>query len=101
MQSNQKYEEIKIFCIICSNCIVFRRRQKIFIFSIRFGYLVWLFKKKVLQEKMFNALIEDNVDFVKLFLEYGVNLQKFLTFKRLQDLYNTVSRPKLSDGRLG
>ncbi len=39
---------------------------------------------------MFNALIQDNVDFVKLFLEYGVNLQKFLTFKRLQDLYNTV-----------
>ncbi len=39
---------------------------------------------------MFEALSQDKVDFVKLFLEYGVNLQKFLTFKRVQDLYNCV-----------
>ena len=45
-------------------------------------------EKSVLEEKMFSALTQDNVDFVKLFLEYGVNLQKFLTYKRLQDLYN-------------
>jgi hypothetical protein len=51
---------------------------------------IFSFQKNILQEKMFEALIKDNVDFVKLFLEYGVNLQKFLTFKRLQDLYNEV-----------
>ena len=39
---------------------------------------------------MFEALSQDKVEFVKLFLEYGVNLQKFLTFKRIHDLYNTV-----------
>ena len=40
---------------------------------------------------MFEALSQDKVDFVKLLLEYGVNLRKFLTFKRLQDLYNWVN----------
>ena len=39
---------------------------------------------------MFDALSQDKVDFVKLLLEYGVNIQKFLTFKRLHDLYNHV-----------
>ena len=40
---------------------------------------------------MFDALSQDKVDFVKLLLEYGVNIQKFLTIKRLEDLYNFVS----------
>lgn len=39
---------------------------------------------------MFDALCQDKVEFVKLLLEYGVNLEKFLTHKRLQDLYNFV-----------
>ncbi len=39
---------------------------------------------------MFDALAQDKVDFVKLYLEYGVNMQRFLNFKRLQDLYNYV-----------
>ena len=39
---------------------------------------------------MFEALCQNKVDFVKLFLEYGVNLKKFLTIKRLEDLYNYV-----------
>ena len=39
---------------------------------------------------MFDALSQDKVEFVKLFLEYGVNLEKFLTYKRLLDLYNCV-----------
>ena len=42
---------------------------------------------------MFDALAQDKVDFVKLYLEYGVNLHKFLTFKRLQDLYNFKKGP--------
>ena len=52
--------------------------------------LLFLSKKQILEEKMFEALAQDKVDFVQLLLEYGVNLNKFLTFKRLQDLYNAV-----------
>ena len=37
---------------------------------------------------MFRALIENRVEFVKLLLEYGVSMGKFLTLKRLEDLYN-------------
>ncbi len=48
-------------------------------------------ERQVLEDRMFEALSQDKVDFVQLFLEYGVNLQKFLTFKRLNDLYNCVS----------
>ena len=43
---------------------------------------------------MFDALAEDKVEFVKLLLEYGVNLQRFLTYRRAQDLYNCVSHSK-------
>ncbi|CAF0758756.1 unnamed protein product [Brachionus calyciflorus] len=50
-------------------------------------------EKHILEEKMFDALSQDKVDFVKLLLEYGVNLQKFLTFKRIQDLYNCKKGP--------
>lgn len=39
---------------------------------------------------MMEALIQNKVDFVKLLLEKGVNMQKFLTIKRLEDLYNSV-----------
>ncbi len=41
---------------------------------------------------MFDALIQNKVDFVKLYLEYGVNLQKFLTFEKLENLYNNVRK---------
>ena len=50
-------------------------------------------ERQILEEKMFDALAEDKVEFVKLLLEYGVNLQKFLTFKRIQDLYNCKKGP--------
>ena len=42
---------------------------------------------------MFDALSQDKVEFVQLLLEYGVNLNKFLTYKRLQDLYNCKKGP--------
>jgi len=50
-------------------------------------------ERHVLQEKMFEALSQDKVEFAKLLLEYGVNLHKFLTFKRIQDLYNCKRGP--------
>lgn len=43
---------------------------------------------------MMEALIHDRVDFVRLLLENGVSMQKFLTIGRLEDLYNTVSLQK-------
>ncbi|CAF0896318.1 unnamed protein product [Didymodactylos carnosus] len=41
-----------------------------------------------LETAMFEALSEDKVEYVKLLLENGVSMQKFLTFDRLQALYN-------------
>ena len=53
--------------------------------------------KELLYEALFTALVHDKVDFVQLFLDSGVELKKFLTCKRLRDLYDDVS----SGGRVG
>jgi len=37
------------------------------------------------------SLVSDRVEFVKLLLENGVDMQKWLTIDRLEDLYNTVT----------
>jgi len=47
-----------------------------------------------LDEAMMLALEHDRLDFVKLLLENGVSMRKFLTIPRLEELYNTV-RSKL------
>ena len=39
---------------------------------------------------MLDALIGDRVDFVQLLLENGVDMYKWLTISRLEDLYNIV-----------
>ena len=41
---------------------------------------------------MFEALDNDRVDFVRLLLEQGVNMNKFINVSRLEDLYNSVSK---------
>lgn len=38
------------------------------------------------------ALEHDRIDFVKLLLENGVHMKKFLSIPRLEELYNTVSQ---------
>ena len=38
---------------------------------------------------MFNAFIYDRLDFVKLLLENGVNMHRFLKVSRLENFYNT------------
>jgi len=43
-----------------------------------------------LDQAMMEALVSDRVEFVKLLLENGVDMQKWLTIDRLEDLYNTV-----------
>lgn len=40
---------------------------------------------------MMQALEHDRIDFVKLLLENGVSMKKFLSISRLEELYNTVS----------
>lgn len=61
--------------------------------SIVFIPLPYLYLPKpgVLEQAMLDALVMDREDFVKLLIENGVNLHRFLTIPRLEDLYNTVS----------
>ncbi|KAK1334442.1 hypothetical protein QTO34_005448 [Cnephaeus nilssonii] len=40
-----------------------------------------------LEQAMLDALVMDRVDFVRLLIEYGVNLHRFLTIPRLEELY--------------
>lgn len=37
-----------------------------------------------------DALVMDRVEFVKLLIENGVSMHRFLTITRLEELYNTV-----------
>ncbi|GLH02373.1 Transient receptor potential cation channel, partial [Gryllus bimaculatus] len=46
-----------------------------------------------LDEAMMQALEHDRTDFVKLLLENGVSMRKFLTMARLEELYNTKQGP--------
>ncbi|XP_056872165.1 transient receptor potential cation channel subfamily M member 5 isoform X2 [Takifugu flavidus] len=48
-----------------------------------------------LEEVMMDALINDKPDFVRLFVDNGVNLGEFLTYGRLQKLYWSVSEKSL------
>ncbi|XP_012972837.1 transient receptor potential cation channel subfamily M member 6 [Mesocricetus auratus] len=50
-------------------------------------------KPGTLEQAMLDALMMDRVDFVKLLIENGVNLHRFLTIPRLEDLYNTKQGP--------
>lgn len=44
---------------------------------------------------MLDALVLDRVDFVKLLIENGVSMHRFLTLSRLEELYNTVIKIKI------
>ncbi|CAM9818279.1 unnamed protein product [Lampetra fluviatilis] len=46
-----------------------------------------------LEKAMLDALVMDRVDFVKLLIENGVSMHKFLTITRLEELYNTKNGP--------
>ncbi|CAD6195638.1 unnamed protein product [Caenorhabditis auriculariae] len=47
-----------------------------------------------LHNAMIEALCNDRIDFVQLLLENGVSMQKFLTYGRLEHLYNTDKGPQ-------
>ncbi|WAR05096.1 TRPCG-like protein [Mya arenaria] len=44
----------------------------------------------ILDDVMFSAILLNRIDFIKLFLEHGVSLKKFLTKERLLMLYNKI-----------
>uniref|UniRef100_A0A8C2IV03 Transient receptor potential cation channel, subfamily M, member 3 n=1 Tax=Cyprinus carpio TaxID=7962 RepID=A0A8C2IV03_CYPCA len=46
-----------------------------------------------LEQSMLDALVFDRVDFVKLLIENGVSMHRFLTLSRLEELYNTRHGP--------
>uniref|UniRef100_A0A665VRU0 non-specific serine/threonine protein kinase n=1 Tax=Echeneis naucrates TaxID=173247 RepID=A0A665VRU0_ECHNA len=46
-----------------------------------------------LEQAMLDALVMDRVDFVKLLIENGVSMHRFLTISRLEELYNTKQSP--------
>lgn len=52
-----------------------------------------IWPRGALERAMFDALENDRVDFVKLLLEQGVNMNKFLTVSVLEDLYNSKNGP--------
>uniref|UniRef100_A0A3Q1H3S2 Transient receptor potential cation channel, subfamily M, member 3 n=1 Tax=Anabas testudineus TaxID=64144 RepID=A0A3Q1H3S2_ANATE len=49
-----------------------------------------------LEQAMLDALVLDRVDFVKLLIENGVSMHRFLTLSRLEELYNTREYPGFS-----
>ncbi|NXH16467.1 TRPM6 protein, partial [Bucco capensis] len=50
-------------------------------------------KVGALEQAMLDALVMDRVDFVKLLIEHGVNMHRFLTISRLEELYNIKQGP--------
>uniref|UniRef100_A0A3P9JBU9 Histidine rich calcium binding protein n=1 Tax=Oryzias latipes TaxID=8090 RepID=A0A3P9JBU9_ORYLA len=52
------------------------------------GDILW--KDKDLKDSMTNALINDKPQFVRLFTENGFNIRSYLTYKKLEKLYQSV-----------
>ena len=52
-----------------------------------------------LENAMMDALIHNQVNFVKLLMDHGVSMHKFLTVNRLDQLYNAVSELTLYSSR--
>nr|XP_015193971.1 PREDICTED: transient receptor potential cation channel subfamily M member 5 [Lepisosteus oculatus] len=48
-----------------------------------------------LEEVMMDALVNNKPDFVKLFVDNGINMNEFMTYGKLQDLYCSVSEKSL------
>jgi len=47
-------------------------------------------KNHLLDEMMHIAILENRIEFVKLFIENDFSLKQFLTYERLLQLYNEV-----------
>lgn len=44
-----------------------------------------------MEQAMLDSLVMDRVDFVKLLIEHGLTMNRFLTVSSLEELYNTVT----------
>uniref|UniRef100_S4R482 Transient receptor potential cation channel subfamily M member 7 n=1 Tax=Petromyzon marinus TaxID=7757 RepID=S4R482_PETMA len=64
-------------------------KNHVFVYGQHWMALMWARWRR----PMLDALVMDRVDFVKLLIENGVSMHKFLTITRLEELYNTVSGP--------
>lgn len=51
---------------------------------------------KSLEDAMMDALVNNRVEFVKLLLENGVSMSRFLTTTRLEELYKAVTSNKFN-----
>uniref|UniRef100_A0A8C3JHB0 Transient receptor potential cation channel subfamily M member 6 n=1 Tax=Calidris pygmaea TaxID=425635 RepID=A0A8C3JHB0_9CHAR len=60
---------------------------------LSFSFISILLEVGALEQAMLDALVMDRVDFVKLLIEHGVNMHRFLTISRLEELYNTKQGP--------
>ncbi|KFV96385.1 Transient receptor potential cation channel subfamily M member 1, partial [Fulmarus glacialis] len=60
---------------------------------LSFSFISVLLEVGALEQAMLDALVMDRVDFVKLLIEHGVNMHRFLTISRLEELYNTKQGP--------
>ena len=79
------YGKLKFYCILFFLKIKhYSEKNNIFLGQ------VW--PPGALEHAMFEALDNDRVDFVRLLLEQGVNMNKFINVSRLEDLYNSVSK---------
>ena len=63
-----------------------------------YGILFFNFVQQLslLESVMESALEKGRTEFVELLLEHGVNMAKFLTFDRLESLYNVVGIKEFS-----
>lgn len=51
---------------------------------------VWYIQVGSLEQALLDALVMDRVSFVKLLIDNGMTMSRFLTVDRLEELYNTV-----------
>uniref|UniRef100_A0A669CJ23 Transient receptor potential cation channel, subfamily M, member 7 n=1 Tax=Oreochromis niloticus TaxID=8128 RepID=A0A669CJ23_ORENI len=87
------YGQQLLVCLHVCLCVCEPQLPGMFIFSIRECFIparVFLcVKVSSLEQAMLDALVMDRVDFVKLLIENGVSMHRFLTISRLEELYNT------------
>lgn len=62
------------------------------VYSLEF-HLHCLLQAGSLEQTLLDALVMDRVSFVKLLIDNGMTMSRFLTVSRLEQLYNTVSTP--------
>jgi len=56
--------------------------------ELQIDKIIW--RVEALEHAMMEALSANRLDFVELLIEHGLNMQTFLTPKRLEELYSLV-----------